>query len=107
MEDESEKYGSCKKCGALFYAPYLVCPFCDTPVEDFEKGLELKREAVQDRLKQQLAEQRRLTDSNRKLMQMSMDEIHKQDARQAKHVGLFLLILIAVIAAIVLLVIYL
>ena len=82
MAEERAKYGYCPKCGEPFERPYTHCPFCNAVNPHLEKDLAKKKDAIQERLEQQMKANREWADQNRAEVKMQVDAQIDQNLRE-------------------------
>lgn len=81
-EEERAKYGYCPNCAEPFDRPYTHCPFCNAVNPHLEKDLAKKKDAIQERLEQQMKANREWADQNRAEVKMQVDAQIDQNLKE-------------------------
>jgi predicted ATP-dependent serine protease len=81
-DEERAKYGYCPKCGEAFDRPYTHCPFCNEVNPHLEQDLAKKKDAVSEKLQQQLKANREWADANRAEVKAQVDAQIDQNLRE-------------------------
>ena len=82
MAEDRAKYGYCPKCGEPFERPYTHCPFCNEVNPHLEQDLAKKKDAVSEKLQQQLKANREWADANRAEVKAQVDAQIDQNLRE-------------------------
>ena len=84
MSEERATDGYCPNCGEAFDRPYTHCPFCNAVNPHLEKDLAKKKDAVNEKLQQQLKANREWVDANRAEVKAQVDAQIEQNLREMK-----------------------